>query len=258
MDQESFTLANLLLGNPPGSPALELLMGGIELEVIADGWIALAGADLQSSLANWHVHQVKAGQPLLFPGATRGLWSYLAVPGGFKASRFFGSTSTETRTGLGLACTRDTLLTATAAQPAYDHQRIRSRSVPPNHRPVFGETPRIRFHPGPQWNLFSARDKERFVNQTWRVSSQSNRVGYRLEGTPLESAIAEQLSEPTLIGTIQVPPGGTPLILMRDGPTLGGYPKLGIIDSTDLNRLAQCPPGRPVHFHLDDLFGPEL
>jgi antagonist of KipI len=102
-------------------------------------------------------------------------------------------------------------------------------------------------------DLFADRDRERFFNEPWTVSPQSDRVGYRLVGAPLASTPAQILSEPVRVGTIQVPENGLPIVTMRDGPTVGGYPKLGMIDPRDLAWLTQCRPGQSVRFQpLDE------
>ena len=80
------------------------------------------------------------------------------------------------------------------------------------------------------------------------MSSQSDRVGYRLEGSPLTSRLPQLISEPVRLGTIQVSESGAPIVTMRDGPTVGGYPKLGVVAPADLSWLAQCRPGQTVQF----------
>ena len=84
------------------------------------------------------------------------------------------------------------------------------------------------------------------------MTTQSDRVGYRLSGEPSQHNIGELLSEPVLAGTIQVPTNGHPIVTMRDGPTIGGYPKLGVLEAEDISWLAQVQPGRKVRFQLID------
>lgn len=108
----------------------------------------------------------------------------------------------------------------------------------------YSATPFIRVWRGPQRETFS----DAFFEQEWTVTPQSNRVGYRLAGEPLKFEKREMLSEPVRAGTIQVPDNGLPIVTMRDGPTVGGYPKLGVVDPADLSWLAQCRPGQKVRF----------
>src|SRR5438445_512056 len=110
--------------------------------------------------------------------------------------------------------------------------------------------PTLRVWRAPQWDLFSETDRELFFAQEWAVSSRSDRVGYRLAGRPLKPSAAQILSEPVLVGSIQIPPDGQPIVTMRDGPTVGGYPKLGLVEAADVSWLAQCRPGVRVRFQL--------
>jgi len=104
--------------------------------------------------------------------------------------------------------------------------------------------PALRVWNAPQRAMFS----DDFFAQEWTITPQSNRVGYRLDGDPLQFEKRELLSEPVRVGTIQVPENGLPIVTMRDGPTVGGYPKLGMVDPADLAWLAQCRPGQKVRF----------
>jgi allophanate hydrolase len=97
---------------------------------------------------------------------------------------------------------------------------------------------------GPQADHFDARALASFLAGPWRVSATSDRVGCRLEGEPLRHAgPAEILSDGMVPGSIQVPPDGRPIVMMADGPTTGGYPKIATVVTSDLPRLAQLVPG---------------
>jgi allophanate hydrolase subunit 2 len=106
----------------------------------------------------------------------------------------------------------------------------------------------IRVWPAPQWDWFSHDERETFFGQDWTVSAKSDRTGYRLEGSPLTGNRPEMLSEPTLPGTIQILPSGQPVVTLPDGPTVGGYPRLGLIDPEDFRLLIQTRPGGKVQF----------
>lgn len=105
--------------------------------------------------------------------------------------------------------------------------------------------PAFKVWKGPQREMFS----HAFFEQQWTVTPQSNRVGYRLAGEPLKFDKCEILSEPIRVGTIQVPDNGLPIVTLRDGPTVGGYPKLGMVDPAHLSWLAQCRPGQKIRFN---------
>ena len=130
--------------------------------------------------------------------------------------------------------------------PAY----VAGRSLAWEERRNYDATPLLRVWPGPQWNLFSEADRAAFLEQTWTVAAQSDRVGYRLSGKALAPRQWQMISEPLQVGAVQVPEDGQPIVMMRDGPTVGGYPKLGVVDAHDVARLAQCRPGRGLKFRL--------
>ena len=106
----------------------------------------------------------------------------------------------------------------------------------------------MRVWPGPQWGKFSDLARDTFFATAWKVSPQSDRAGYRLDGAEIPPPGGSLASEPVLVGSIQVPPGGQPIVTMPDGPTIGGYHKLGLVDPEDLRWLVQTPPGRTVRF----------
>jgi antagonist of KipI len=125
---------------------------------------------------------------------------------------------------------------------------VSARIAPWTEQRDYSRAPAIRVWRGPQWNLFSDAQRNRFFDQAWTVSPQSDRVGYRLSGEAVTHEIRELISEPVIPGTIQVPESGQPIITMRDGPTIGGYAKLGVVDERDISWLAQVRPRRDVRF----------
>ena len=113
----------------------------------------------------------------------------------------------------------------------------------------FGGAFAVRAMEGRHFSHFDAASREAFFAETWRVSPDSNRMGYRLAGPRLTRTKAvEILSEPTCLGTVQVPNDGTPIALMADHQTTGGYPKIAEIAGADIPGLAQLAPGGSVRF----------
>jgi allophanate hydrolase subunit 2 len=107
---------------------------------------------------------------------------------------------------------------------------------------------------GPHWDLFSEQSARDFVTSGFRISPQSDRMGYRISGPRLAVKKPTQiLSEATAFGAVQVPHGGDPIVLMADRQTMGGYPKIAYVVSADLPSLAQSRPGEQVHFNLVSL-----
>ncbi len=241
MDRHAAEAANCLLGNPPDATVLELLWQGAKLRVIQHCRLAITGS------GRWEAISAKSGQFLEFPAGPAGLWTYIAIPGGFVAPAFLNSMSTYSRARLGPLIAAGQTLRGNPRASA----QIGSSSPPRD----YAAPPAIRVWRGPQWDLFPEADRRQFFAQDWTVSPQSDRVGYRLTGTPLTAVGQQILSEPVCAGTIQVPESGLPIITMRDGPTVGGYPKLGLVDPADLDWVAQCRPGTRIRFHE---YRPEL
>ncbi len=199
-------------------------------------------------MPTWRAVRVQARDALEFRQNRGGLWIYLAVEGGFAAPTFLGSASVYARGGLGRPLRAGDTLAMAGSKPFQLPPGIGARMVASLERRNYAQLPALKVWPAPQTDLFSESDRVRFFGEPWTVSSHSDRVGYRLAGKPLASIPAQILSEPVRVGTIQVPENGLPIVTMKDGPTVGGYPKLGVIDPADLSWFAQCRPGQAIRF----------
>ncbi len=254
MDPHAFTWANRLLDNSPNAPSLELLLQGALLEVLSDAWITVCGADLACSVPRWRTVRVKTGSHIEFSQNKSGIWAYLAIEGGFgnPAEHYFGSHSTYADAGLGKRFEPGDLLHGLGGpEPRLElPPSVASRLVPWDEHRDYRFPPPLRVWPGPQWELFSERDRSRFFENDWTTTSRSDRTGYRLSGPTLKSGVTQILSEAVLPGSIQIPGVGQPIVTMNDGPTVGGYPKLGLVEPADLSWLAQARPGTKVRFTL--------
>ena len=250
MDDHAARWANRLLDNPPEAPLLEVLLAGAEFAVQRDVWITITGAHGGSSRACWRVLRVCSGETIRFAGGQNGVWSYVAVEGGFEAPRFLGSASVYARGGLGMPLQSGDVLRRTNQSEFHLPEHVAGRIAPWNEQRDYRTPPALRVWPGPQWGFFSDTEKQKFFAQNWTVSSQSDRVGYRLKGEPLASRGEQIISEPVRVGSIQIPENGQPIVTLRDGPTVGGYPKLGLVDAADIAWLVQCNAGQPVRFRL--------
>jgi biotin-dependent carboxylase-like uncharacterized protein len=226
---------------------LEILLQGARLKVLEDTWLALAGADTCPALPAWTARKFKAGETVEFSGKAGGLFSYLAVPGGFVAERWFGSVSVDPRNGLGRVLKRGDCLRPGGKEPGASTEGIARRLLIEEERCSYESEVSFELLPGPQFEAFSKKAKEALVKSKWVVSAHSDRTGYRLEGPKLE--VPESIrSEPVLPGSFQVPGGGQPIVTMVDGPTVGGYPKIAVLKDVDRDRLAQCAPGTQLNF----------
>ena len=240
MDDHAAAVANQLVGNKEGAPVLELLLQGARLIARGEMTVAVTGADANATIPTWQACKLRSDEMVAFPQNHSGVWIYVAVRGGWMAPRILGSTSVYPRGGIGRAmATGDRLMPGTAV-----HGGVAIEVTRRDYR----SPPAFRVWPGPQWDSFSTEARAAFFSRAWTVTSQSDRVGYRFGGDPLPPTGAQLPSEPVLPGTIQVPDNGLPIVTMRDGPTVGGYPKLGVLDPQDLSWLVQCRPGQKVRF----------
>jgi antagonist of KipI len=257
MDRWASAVANLVVGNPAGAAAREWALGPGVLRFEADALCAVGGADVDGSLGGepippYTVVAARAGDELRIERITRGRFVYLAVRGGIDVPPVLGSRATYLAGGFGGLDGR--LLRAGDALPVGGVGGLAPAAgwaLPDGLRPTYPADEPLRAILGPQANLFSPDSLGAFEAATFRVARASDRAGYRLEGPPILPAVKASLpSEPACPGAVQVPDSGQPIVLMPDGPTVGGYPKIAVVASADLSRLAQRSPGDAVRFRL--------
>ncbi len=243
MDSDSAEWANKLVGNDPSSPVLEILMSGTRLRFARDCMAAITGAEIDTGFPRWRSFPVKAGQELLFGRRDAGVWSYLAIEGGLAADRWLGSASVNARAGFGRNLKPgDTLSRARTPDPTAIASRFR-----PDH-PLLASQPDFAIWPGPEEAVFSEETRTLFMQSPWTISPKSDRTGYRLEGPVLPTDGTQIVSSPLVIGTIQLPPDGKPIVILRDGPTVGGYPRIAVLEPGAISRFTQCAPGETIRF----------
>jgi biotin-dependent carboxylase-like uncharacterized protein len=248
MDDHAALWANRLLDNPPQAAMLEVQFQGAMLTALENTWIAITGADLRCNLPTWRALQVAEGQSIRFTQNQAGLWAYLAVEGGIQSECILGSRSTYARGRIGTVLGEGEVLCRGAQHSFTLPSGVAGRITPWTEHRDYAKPPPLRVWVGPQFETFSAADRKTFFASEWTVTSQSDRSGYRLLGPALNAKDSQIISEPVRVGSIQVPQNGQPIVTMRDGPTVGGYPKLGLVDARDLSWLAQCRPGQKVRF----------
>jgi antagonist of KipI len=252
MDVFAFRAANALVGNPAGCAAIEVGLGDAVFQAKQDCIIAVAGAGYRLSIYIWEFplwssYFVRAGWNIHLSKTEAGLWTYLAVAGGFQSQPVLGSRSTFLRGAFGglegrLLQAGDILPTGT---PPGSSAQLAARTLPEEARPKYTDRPMINVVMGPQMDFFADESVEAFFSSEYSLSLTSDRMGYRLEGPSLQRRRqAELISEGMSVGAIQVPAGGQPIVMMADCPTTGGYPKIGAVASADLPLLAQCVPNR--------------
>ncbi|MQS89738.1 biotin-dependent carboxyltransferase family protein [Companilactobacillus mishanensis] len=251
MDRFSFRLANMLVNNPLSTAGLEFVLAGPTMKFSCDTFIAITGGKLKATLNNKPIEQnravqVSAGSILNVGQMTEGNYGYIAFANGGVTTRpVLDSCSTTLRTGMGG-------IDGTALQHGDNVPIIESVVMPSlNARKISLQPEQIQdvhFVEGPHWNMFSEVAHKQFSNQEYEISEQMDRMGYRLSGEPLETPEKSLLSEGTVFGNIQITRDGSPIVLMADRQTTGGYPVIGTVIAADLVDLIQTRPGAKFRF----------
>jgi biotin-dependent carboxylase-like uncharacterized protein len=250
MDRLALAVANVLVGNPPDTAAIEFMnLGGGFTPEGGDLRVALVGAGCTLAIDGTPVPPqtsawLKEGQALQVGHARTGTFAYLAVAGGFAVAPQLGSLSFHQRSRLGGL--NGAALKAGDRLPCHGAQ-----GGEPMHLPLDApeETGPIRVMLGPQDDYFSQETIRTFLEAEFAVSPQADRMGFQLTGPTLAHAKGFNIvSDGIVDGHIQVPGNGQPIVLMRDRQTAGGYPKIATIISADLARFGQLRPGSGVRF----------
>ncbi|SDD21715.1 5-oxoprolinase subunit C family protein [Paraburkholderia lycopersici] len=271
LDALSLEVGNRLVGNRADAAGIEITFGPVALRFARATRIAITGTDFGATLGgrpvwSWWSLPVAPGEALVLNGAKHGMRACVCVAGGVDVLPMLGSRSTDLAAGFGGLAGRalkdgDRLATGASFAPG------RERAVLDPGAPAFGvkapvwcnfalvDEPHHRRgrHPdgmawaapvrvlrGPEHDSFTPEAQRAFWSDEWQVTPNSNRMGFRLAGTPLARDDGRDLlSHAVLPGTIQVPPSGQPIVLMADAQTTGGYPKIGSVIRADLWKLAQ-------------------
>jgi len=258
LDRGALRRANRLVGNDADAAALENALGGLCLEAVTDQVIAVSGAGgnlnilgapLKLGETDRYVPRdapfaLLAGERLTLHAPEWGVRSYLAVRGGIDTPSVLGSRSTDTLSGIGSSpLQRGSRLAVFAAPPTSVVGNPEPSPLPPD------AVTAVRFVPGPRADWFSAESLDRLTETEWTVTAQSNRIGLRLDGPPLDrSRPGELASEGTVAGAIQVPASGLPVLFLADHPVTGGYPVVGVVVAGDLDLVAQLDAGARIRF----------
>ncbi|MFC1418820.1 5-oxoprolinase subunit C family protein [Streptacidiphilus cavernicola] len=249
LDPVALRLANLLVGNDPGAAVLETTLGGVALRALTPLVAAVLGAPapvrVDGRAAAWGAPvRVPAGAVLEVGAVTAGVRCYLALSGGVDLPRVLGSRSADLLSGLGpapLTAGQRLPLGAAAGPP----RGLDLLPLPAPPRELV-----LRLDPGPREDWFGPDALLRLATARYTVAPASNRVGLRLHGPALERLPdrGELPSEGMVLGAVQIPPDGLPVVFLADHPTTGGYPVVGVVRVDDLRAAAQAPPGTSVRF----------
>lgn len=240
LDQPALRLANRLVGNPEPAAALETTLSGVTLRLTDAAALAVTGArcDVQvdGRAVSWGAAvPVPSGAEVRVGPAADGARSYVAVAGGLHVPAILGSRSTDLLSGIGPlpVAAGDRLPLGRPGRASYG-----TEAVPKPRR----ETLRLVLGPRDDW--FTGPALQGLDGAAYRVGADSNRIGLRLDGPSIERARHEELpSEGMVLGAVQVPPSGQPVVLLHDHPTTGGYPVVAVVVAEDLAVCAQARPG---------------
>jgi biotin-dependent carboxylase-like uncharacterized protein len=257
MDDFSFRVANLLVGNDENAAALETTYLGPRLRFHDDRMVAVTGAEMPPTVEGderplWEAFEIEAGQTLAFDHLRSGARSYIAVAGGIDVAPVMGSRSTYARVSVG----------GYEGRAVKDGDRVPLGPPPPSvaeragmrladkDRPTFSRETEVRIIVGLYDHRITEASRRAFLDAEWTVTTDADRVGYRYRGVELEFVPREEafgvgsspwntcsLNYP--FGVIQIPGGVEPIVLMRDGVTGGNYASVGTVINADLDRVAQ-------------------
>jgi biotin-dependent carboxylase-like uncharacterized protein len=247
LDEPALRLANRLVGNPEDAAGLETTLTGARLRVTRPTTFAVTGAACEVVVGGraevfGGAVTAPAGAEIRVGPATRGVRSYVAVAGGVDVAPVLGSRSTDQLSGLGpapLAAGDELPVGAPTGEPDG------SWSVPSGAPTV------LHVRPGPRADWFAADSLAALDGAIYTVAPDSNRIGLRLQGAALRRVREDELaSEGMVLGAVQVPPSGQPVVFLNDHPTTGGYPVVGVVRRADLPVAAQARPGDTLELRL--------
>jgi antagonist of KipI len=253
MDTSSLIAANLLVANNPGDACLEVTLIGPELQALKQTQIAITGGVISPKINGqnvpmWQTLDVQEGDVLSFGKMESGCRAYISMRGGIDTPMVLGSRSTYVRGGFGGISGRqlktDDLINDFCAP------RVKFRySMPKELVPQFTDKYTVSVILGPQADMFTKKGETAFLSSPYNITLEADRMGYRLEGAPIEHKDkADIVSDALLPGAVQVPKNGKPIIIMRDAQTTGGYPKIAMVTTPDVSSLGQAKPNDIIEF----------
>jgi len=256
MDRFAAIVGNRLVDNPDQTALLECTLKGPELLFQQDTVIAITGADLSPTIDDKHVPlweriAMPGGSRLRFGAQRSGSRTYLAIAGGIDVPMILGSRSTHSSSATGglqgRALKPGDILSM--GRPTQSADRMMERRLPDQLRPRYDRSITLRIIPDPRQEYFAESALATLTGSSYSVTPQSNRMGYRLTGPQLVRTGSDRfISDGTVMGALQIPPDGQPILLMADRQTTGGYPTIAVVISADLPLAAQLMPGNTIRF----------
>ena len=256
MDEISAAIANRLVGNPITYPVLEITLFGPTIAVAGEAIIALTGADLNAKINGrilplYQPLRVKTGDCLHFGKPQKGCRAYLAIAGEWQVKPWLNSASAATQNAAIL--TPDSIVTKGSRLVVIPNFSPAINAISTVVMPEIADFIRVKVSKGIEYDYFPKVVREQFFGKPHTISTQANRMGYRLtENLTGFAPIKEIISSGVLPGTVQITHAGQPIILMKDAQTTGGYWRLCQVFSADLPKLGQLKPGDQIWFSLDE------
>ncbi len=257
-DKTAFQVGNWLVGNPLNTPAIEITGPGFSCRFDASGMIAVTGAKGLWKLNNQPIPmyesiEIEAADELSLGKLEVGYRSYLSIGGGLEVSNWLGSASAF-RIHQSKVLPEGSWLQSNFSVRIRQLRRYKKKVFSKEGIPILANQNLIRVTSGPEFDQFSDDQLASFFQKEYKVSMTSNRMGLRLEGIPMNmTKMKEMISSGICLGTIQINNLGLPMLLGVDAQTMGGYPRIGVVVKSDMNRVAQLAPGKVVQFKWIDL-----
>ena len=263
MDNRNFILANAIAGNKENTPIIEFAYQGpllkfkgekINFNITGNVSFNLIKKDDQIEGNCYENYTLEDGDQLDILSTNKSVYGYLAISGNFKVQIQWGSCSTNTKANVG----------ANDGKKIEKNQVIKildthSHNSKRKLEYLNSKIENIRVIRGTNFNYFSENGKKNFFNEEFTVTKLTDRMGMRLEGTKIENIVDTNIkSEGIVKGVIQVPTDGNPIVMLSDHGTIGGYPKIGVVISSDYDKLVQLPPGSKIKFKEIELSDAEL
>ena len=263
MDNRNFILANAIAGNKENTPVIEFAYQGpllkfkgekINFNITGNVSFNLIKKEKQIEGSCYENYTLEDGDQLDILSTNKSVYGYLAISGNFKVQIQWGSCSTNTKANVG----------ANDGKKIEKNQVIKildthSHNSKRKLEYLNSKIESIRVIRGTNFNYFSENGKKNFFNEEFTVTKLTDRMGMRLEGTKIENIVDTNIkSEGIVKGVIQVPTDGNPIVMLSDHGTIGGYPKIGVVISSDYDKLVQLTPGSKIKFKEIELSDAEL
>jgi len=247
MDRASAQTANLLVSNPKNAPLLEMTYIGAQLYFEEDAVVAITGADMKATIPSYKTVFINKGTTLQFKNAINGVRTYLAIRGKWNLSTHYNSSSTYTYAKMGglkgLPIQKEDMIEIESTLKNINHIEF-----PQWHN--WNDTKTIKLQKGPEWYFLKNTTQ---LQKEFSISPQNDRMGALLAGEPISINIPNAFpSQVVFPGVIQCTPSGKLIVVLQDGQTTGGYPRIGIIPRDDLNLFNQLRIGKVFRFEMQD------